>query len=141
MGGTGITEQVAKNLLLAGEPPSLTRRLKEVILAYRMEAVLPKDRILEIYLNEVYLGDRCHGVAEAAQHYFGKPLAATTVAEAALMAGLPRAPNAYRPTLPGAPDQAKAKARRNWVLDRMANDGLITVSAAHLAQAERLVEE
>jgi len=138
VGGTGISEQVAKNLLLSGEPRSLSRRLKEAILAERLENTLSKDRILEIYLNEVYLGDGAHGVAEATQHYFGKPLSATTVAEAAVMAGLPKAPNAYRPNLP---DHAKAKARRDWVLDRMANDGLITVSAAHMAQAEQLLQE
>jgi penicillin-binding protein 1A len=138
VGGTGISEQVAKNLLLHDEPRSLSRRLKEAILAERLETALSKDRILEIYLNKVYLGDECHGVAEASRHYFGKPLESATVAEAAVMAGLPRAPNAYRPNLQ---DHAKAKARRDWVLERMATDGLITVSAAHLAQAEQLVQE
>jgi penicillin-binding protein 1A len=137
-GGTGISEQLAKTLLLSGEPPSLNRRIKQAILAERLENTLSKDRILEIYLNEVYLGDGAHGVAEATRHYFGKPLSAATVAEAAVMAGLPKAPNAYRPNLP---DQSKAKARRDWVLDRMANDGLITVSAAHMAQAEQLLQE
>ncbi len=135
VGGTGISEQVVKNLLLSGEPPSLSRRIKQAILAERLENTLSKDRILEIYLNAVYLGDGCHGVAEAAHHYFGKSLETASVAEAAVMAGLPKAPNAYRPNLP---DQAKAKARRDWVLDRMANDGLITISAAHMAQAEQL---
>lgn len=138
VGGTGISEQVAKTLLLNGEAPSLTRRVKQAILAERLENTLSKDQILELYLNEVYLGDNCHGVAEASRHYFGKPLEAATVAEAAAMAGLPKAPNLYRPNLP---DHAKAKARRDWVLDRMANDGLITLSAAHMAQAEQLLQE
>jgi penicillin-binding protein 1A len=102
---------------------------------------MSKDRILEIYLNELYLGDGCHGVVEAALHYFGKPLGAITVAEAAVMAGLAKAPNTYRPNLMTAYDQTRAKARRDWVLDRMATDGMITVSAAHIAQNERLIEQ
>ena len=141
VGATGIAEQVAKNLLLAGEAPSLMRRVKQAILAHRLEDTMSKDRILEIYLNELYLGDGCHGVAEAAQHYFGKPLDAITIGEAAVMAGLAKAPNAYRPNLVTALDQTRAKARRDWVLERMASDGLITVSAAHLAQTERLIEQ
>lgn len=137
-GGAGITEQLAKNLLLTGQKPSLGRRLKQAILAARLEAKLSKDRILELYLNEVYLRDGTHGVSQAAAHYFGKKLGMTTMGEAAVLAGLPKAPNTYRPNLA---DPMKAKARRDWVLDRMANDGLITISAAHLAQTEQLLAE
>ena len=97
---------------------SLSRKIKEAILAMRIEQSLSKQRILELYLNEIYLGLQSYGVAAAAQAYFNKPLDELTPAEAAFLAALPKAPNNYNPfRFPEA-----AKARRDWVLDRMADD-------------------
>jgi penicillin-binding protein 1A len=135
-GAATITQQVAKNLFLAGEPPSLPRKVKEIILARRIEAALSKDEILEIYLNQIYFGGSAYGIAIAAETYFGKPLDALTVAQAAYLAALPKAPNTYRFDI--AENRGRASARRDWVLTRMADDGLITPTAAHLARAEPL---
>ncbi|MDX1400832.1 MAG: transglycosylase domain-containing protein, partial [Kiloniellales bacterium] len=97
VGASTITQQVAKNFLLTNEL-SYKRKIKEAILALRIEQVLDKDRILELYLNEIYLGARAYGVAAAALNYFGKPLDELSVAEAAYLAALPKAPNNYHPT-------------------------------------------
>jgi len=134
-GGSTITQQVAKNVLLK-ESPSLKRKIKEIILAQRLEDALTKDRILETWLNVVYFGGKEYGVTAAAQHYFGKAPGNLSVAEAAYLAGLPKAPNVYR--LDVADNRIRAKERRDWVLNRMAADGMITVSAARLASAEPL---
>lgn len=136
-GAATITQQLAKNVLLAGEPPSLSRKIKEIILAWRIERVLDKPRILEIYLNQIYFGGYAWGIAAAAQQYFGKSPADLSIAEAAYLAALPKAPNNYR--LDIADNRERAKDRRDWVLQRMANDGLITVSAARFAQSEPLI--
>jgi penicillin-binding protein 1A len=129
-GASTITQQVAKNMLLDNQL-SLSRKVKEAILAMRIEATLSKQRILELYLNEIYLGLQSYGVAAAAQAYFNKPLEALTPAEAAFLAALPKAPNNYNPfRYPEA-----AKARRDWVLDRMADDHVITVADATAAKA------
>jgi penicillin-binding protein 1A len=135
-GAATITQQVAKNLLLPGQAPSLARKTKEVLLARRIEQSLSKERVLEIYLSQIYFGGGAWGVAAAAQHYFGKTLADLSVAEAAYLASLPKAPNHYR--LDVAANRARATARRDWVLGRMAQDGFITVSAAKLARDEPL---
>ena len=135
-GAATITQQVAKNLLLSGEAPSLARKTKEVLLARRIEQSLSKERILEIYLSQIYFGGGAWGVAAAAQHYFGKALADLSVAEAAYLASLPKAPNHYR--LDVAANRGRATEQRDWVLGRMAQDGFITVSAAKLARAEPL---
>jgi penicillin-binding protein 1A len=135
-GGSTISQQVAKNVLLPGQPRSIERKVKEVILARRIEANLTKDKILEIYLNQIYFGGNAYGVAEAAQAYFGKALADLTLAESAYLAALPKAPNHYR--LDMAENRDRAKDRRDWVLARMADDGLITSTAAHLATGEPL---
>ncbi|WP_137390572.1 transglycosylase domain-containing protein [Rhodoligotrophos defluvii] len=135
-GGSTITQQLAKNLVLTGEAPSLDRKIKELILASRLERALSKDRILELYLNQIYFGGHAFGIAAAAQQYFGKRPDELSIAEAAYLAALPKAPNHYR--LDVADNRARAKERRDWVLRRMADDGLITVSAAHFAQAEPL---
>jgi penicillin-binding protein 1A len=129
VGASTITQQVAKNMLLSNEI-SIERKVKEVLLATRIEAVLPKDRILELYLNEIYLGAGAYGVAAAALTYFDKSLEELTLGEAAFLAGLPKAPNRYNPArVPQA-----AQVRRDWVLDRMVEDG--AVSQADAAQAE-----
>lgn len=134
IGASTITQQVAKNMLLDNQV-SLSRKVKEAILATRIENVLTKQRILELYLNEIYLGMGSYGVAAAAQAYFNKPLDQLTVAEAAFLAALPKAPNNYNPFK--YPDAAKS--RRDWVIDRMAEDHVITTAQATSAKAEPIV--
>lgn len=129
MGASTITQQVAKNMLLTNEV-SLSRKVREAILATRLEKVLSKDRILEIYLNEIFLGNRSYGVAAAALNYFNKSLDELTVPEAAYLAALPKAPNNYSPVR----DHAAAVARRNWVIGRMAENNRITHEEALDAQ-------
>lgn len=130
IGASTITQQVAKNMLLGSEV-SFNRKAKEVLLALRMEEALSKERILELYLNEIYLGLSSYGVAAAAQAYFNKSLDDLTIAEAAFLAALPKAPNNYNPSR--FPDAARA--RRDWVLDRMAETGAITPAQAAAAKA------
>jgi penicillin-binding protein 1A len=134
VGASTITQQVAKNMLLDNQV-SITRKAREAILAMRIEQNLSKQRILELYLNEIYLGMASYGVAAAAQAYFNKPLDKLTLSEAAFLAALPKAPNNYNPfKFPDA-----AKARRDWVLDRMAEDHIISVAQAAAAKAEAIV--
>ncbi|MGB9153923.1 MAG: penicillin-binding protein 1A, partial [Alphaproteobacteria bacterium] len=134
MGASTITQQVAKNMLLTNEV-SLSRKIREAILATRLEKVMSKDRILEIYLNEIFLGEHSYGVAAAALNYFNKSLDELTVPEAAYLAALPKAPNNYNPVR----DHAAAIARRNWVIGRMAENGRITHEEAAAAQQEPLL--
>jgi penicillin-binding protein 1A len=131
IGASTITQQVAKNFLLTNEV-SFERKVKEALIALRLEHVLSKDRILELYLNEIYLGNGAYGVAAAALNYFNKPLDDLTVAEAAMLGALPKAPSNYNPERH--PDAAKA--RRDWVIDRMAEDGFITADRAAAAKAQ-----
>ena len=134
IGASTITQQVAKNMLLSNEV-SLARKIKEALLATRIEAAMPKERILELYLNEIYLGSGAYGVAAAALTYFDKSLDDLSLGEAAFLGGLPKAPNRYNPAhFPEA-----AKARRDWVLDRMVEDGFATRGAADAAEAEPIV--
>jgi penicillin-binding protein 1A len=133
VGASTITQQVAKNMLLSNEV-SIERKVKEILLATRIEAALPKERILELYLNEIYLGSGAYGVAAAALTYFDKSLDELTLGEAAFLAGLPKAPNRYSP----ARFPQTAKARRDWVLDRMAEDGAATQAEAAQAEAQPL---
>lgn len=134
VGASTITQQVAKNMLLDGQL-SLSRKAKEAILAMRIEESLSKERILELYLNEIYLGLQSYGVAAAAQSYFNKPLDELTVQEAAFLAALPKAPNNYNPfRFPEA-----AKARRDWVLDRMVENRVITAAQAAAAKKEPII--
>src|SRR5579862_6944046 len=133
VGASTITQQVAKNMLLSNEL-SIARKIKEILLATRIDEAMPKDRILELYLNEIYLGSGAYGVVAAAQTYFDKSLDELTLGESAFLAGLPKAPNNYNPArFPQA-----AKARRDWVLDRMAEDGNATSAEIALAKAEPL---
>ena len=131
VGASTITQQVAKNMLLTNEI-SIKRKLKEMLLASRIEVALPKDRILELYLNEIYLGAGAYGVVAAALTYFNKSLDELTIGEAAFLAGLPKAPNRYNPRR----HPEAAKARRDWVLDRMIEDGMAT--REEVAQAAAL---
>ena len=134
IGASTITQQVAKNMLL-GDRMDLTRKIEEAVLAIRMQQVLSKERILEIYLNEIYLGQQSYGIAAAAQAYFNKPLDELSLAEDATLAALPKAPSNYNPfRFPSA-----ATARRNWVLDRMADDHVVTTAQATVAKSEPLV--
>ncbi len=133
VGASTITQQVAKNMLLSNEV-SISRKVKEILLATRIDEALSKDRILELYLNEIYLGSGAYGVAAAALTYFDKSLNELALGEAAFLAGLPKAPNNYNPArFPQA-----AKARRDWVLDRMGEDGNATPAEIALAKAEPL---
>ncbi len=133
VGASTITQQVAKNFLLSNEI-SLERKIKEAILAFRIERAIPKDRILELYLNQIFLGFGSYGVAAAALNYFNKSLDELSVSEAAFLAGLPKAPNNYNPlNFPLA-----AEARRNWVVGRMLEDGRITAEEAARARAEAI---
>src|SRR5216683_2548698 len=129
VGASTITQQVAKNMLLSNEI-SIERKVKEILLATRIEVALPKDRILELYLNEIYLGSGAYGVAAAAQTYFDKSLDELTLGEAAFLAGLPKAPNRYNPTR----SPQMAQARRDWVIERMVEDG--AVAQAEAAEVE-----
>ena len=134
VGASTITQQVAKNFLLTNEV-SLSRKIKEAILAIRIENTFTKDHILELYLNEIYLGGGSYGVAAAALNYFDKPLDQLTVAEAAFLAALPKAPNNYNPSrFPEA-----AKSRRDWVIDRMVEDGYLSGTEGAAAKNEPLV--
>ena len=134
IGASTITQQVAKNMLLDNQL-SLSRKAREAILAMRIEQNLSKDRILELYLNEIYLGLGSYGVAAAAQAYFNKPLDKLTIAEAAFLAALPKAPNNFNPfKFPDA-----ARSRRDYVLDRLAEDHAITLDQAVAAKAEPIV--
>ena len=135
-GGSTITQQVAKNVLLTNET-SLNRKLKEAILSSRLEATLTKQQILELYLNEIFLGYRSYGVASAAYNYFGKSLSQLTPDEAAFLAALPKGPNNYHPKrFPGA-----AKGRRDWVLGEMAQSGWLTPEQLGEARARPLVTQ
>ena len=132
-GASTITQQVAKNLLVGNER-SLDRKVREAILALRMEKALSKARILEIYLNQIFLGERSYGVAAAAYNYFGKPLVELSVAEAAYLAALPKAPNNYHPVR----NHESALERRNWVIGQMRENGRVTAEEALRAAAEPL---
>jgi penicillin-binding protein 1A len=134
IGASTITQQVAKNMLLDNQV-SLARKAKEAILAMRIDHALSKQRVLEIYLNEIYLGLQSYGVAAAAQAYFNKPLDQLTLPEAAFLAALPKAPNNYNPFR--YPDAARS--RRDWVLDRMADDHVITAAQDSAAKAQSVI--
>jgi len=133
VGASTITQQVAKNFLLTNEV-SWKRKIKEAILAFRIERALSKDRILELYLNEIYLGFGSYGVAAAALNYFDKSMDELTIDEAAFLAALPKAPNNYHPVK----KPKAAKARRDWVIGRLLVGGLITPAEAELAAARPL---
>jgi penicillin-binding protein 1A len=133
LGASTITQQVVRHFLLNNEL-SVSRKIKEALLAYRIEHELSKDRILEIYLNEIYLGSGAYGVAAAADTYFQKPLDKLSLAEIALIAALPKSPNNYNPVR----HAQAAKARRDWVLAGMAEIGWITPEQAKAAMAEPL---
>ena len=131
--GSTITQQVAKNILLTNDA-TIGRKLKEALLAQQLEGVLTKERILELYLNEIWLGYRSYGVGAAAYNYFGKSITDLDLAECAYLASLPKGPDNYHPIR----RKQQAMDRRNWVLDQMADSGWISRAQADAAKAEDL---
>jgi penicillin-binding protein 1A len=132
-GASTITQQVAKNFLLTNER-SYERKIREALIAMRIEASFTKDKILELYLNEIYMGLGNYGVAATALNYFGKSVHELTLAEVAYMAALPKAPNNYHPI----EKRDAAITRRNWVIERMVDNGFVTRADADKAKAEPL---
>ena len=132
-GASTITMQVARNVYLSSER-TVQRKTWEILLALRMERQLSKDQILEIYLNQIYLGNRAYGFAAASEAYFGKPLQQITIAEAAMLAGLPKAPGTNNPVA----NPRRARARQLYVIDRMQETGFIGAAQAEAARQEPL---
>ena len=132
-GASTITQQVARNFFLSSEQ-TLKRKIYEVLLAWKIEQNLTKDQILEVYMNQIYLGQRAYGFSSAAQIYFGKNLRDVTIAEAAMLAGLPKAPSAYNPVV----NPKRAKARQQYILQRMHQLRYITDPQFAEAQKEEL---
>ena len=132
-GASTITMQLARNFFLSNER-SYTRKIYEILLALKIETQLTKEQILEIYLNQIFLGQRAYGFASAAQIYFGKPLAKITAAEAAMLAGLPKAPSAYNPVV----NPKRARIRQQYVLGRMRSLGSLTEEQYQTAIKEEL---
>ncbi|MCV0439936.1 MAG: penicillin-binding protein 1A [Hydrogenophaga sp.] len=132
-GASTITMQVARNVYLSAEK-SYTRKIYEVLLTFKLEHMLTKEQILEIYMNQIYLGQRAYGFATAAQIYFGKSLKDVTVAEAAMLAGLPQAPSAYNPVR----NPRRARSRQLHIIDRMVENGYISTAEAEVAKSEEI---
>ncbi|NNE58754.1 MAG: penicillin-binding protein 1A [Hellea sp.] len=133
-GGSTITQQVAKNILVGNER-TVTRKVREIVTARRIEKVMDKDRVLELYLNEIYLGERSFGVAAAALNYFDKSLDELTLSEVAYLAALPKAPNNYDL----GDNMDRAISRRNYVIERMVEDGYATRDEAEEAREQDLI--
>ena len=132
-GASTITMQVAKNVYLSSEK-AYTRKIYEILLTFKLERLLTKDQILEIYMNQIFLGQRAYGFATASEIYFGKPLKNITIAEAAMLAGLPKAPSAYNPIVN--PD--RARTRQLYIIERMLENNFITEAQAVTASKEVL---
>jgi penicillin-binding protein 1A len=132
-GASTITMQVARNFFLSNEK-SFSRKIYEVLLAWKIEANLSKEQILELYMNQIYLGQRAYGFSSAAQIYFGKDVREISIAEAAMLAGLPKAPSAYNPVV----NYRRAKIRQEYILQRMRDLKMITPNQYELALAETL---
>nr|MBL8412307.1 penicillin-binding protein 1A [Dechloromonas sp.] len=133
-GASTITQQVARNFFLTGEK-TYTRKLYEALLSFKIEHNLSKDQIFELYINQIFLGQRAYGFAAASQIYFGKPLKDISIAEAAMLAGLPKAPSAYNPIV----NPKRARLRQQYVLRRMQELGYITAAQHEAAVKEPLV--
>ena len=132
-GASTITMQVARNVYLSAEK-SYTRKIYEILLTFKLEHLLTKNQILEIYMNQIFLGNRSYGFAAASEAYFGKPLKDVTIAEAAMLAGLPKAPSAYNPIV----NPKRARARQLYIIERMEANGFITSAQATAAKEEEL---
>ena len=132
-GASTITMQVARNVYLSTEK-TYTRKIYEILLTFKLEHLLTKDQILEIYMNQIFLGNRAYGFASAAETYFGKSLKDITIAEAAMLAGLPKAPSAYNPIS----NPKRARSRQLYIIERMEDNNFITAKQALEAKAEPL---
>lgn len=132
-GASTITMQVARNVYLSSEK-TFTRKIYEILLTFKLEHLLTKDQILEIYMNQIYLGNRAYGFAAASEAYFGKPLKSVSIAEAAMLAGLPKAPSAYNPIS----NPKRARSRQLYIIERMEENGFITAKEAAEAKKEEL---
>lgn len=132
-GASTITMQVARNVYLSSEK-TYTRKIYEILLTYKLEHLLSKDQILEIYMNQIFLGHRAYGFASACEAYFGKPLKDITIAEAAMLAGLPKAPSSLNPIN----NPKRARSRQLYIIERMEENGYITAQEAAQAKAEPL---
>jgi len=132
-GASTITMQVARNVYLSSEK-TYTRKIYEILLTFKLEHLLSKDQILEIYMNQIFLGNRAYGFAAASEAYFGKPLQKLSIAEAAMLAGLPKAPSAYNPIS----NPKRARARQLYIVERMLDNGFITAAQAEAAKQEPL---
>lgn len=132
-GASTITMQVARNVYLSSEK-TYTRKFYEILLTYKLEQQLSKQQILEIYMNQIFLGQRAYGFAAASEAYYGKPLKDITIAEAAMLAGLPKAPATYNPVV----NPQRARVRQRYIIDRMAFHGFISAQQAQDALAEEL---
>ena len=132
-GASTITMQVARNVYLSSEK-TFTRKIYEILLTFKLEHLLTKDQILEIYMNQIYLGNRAYGFSAASEAYFGKPLKSVSVAEAAMLAGLPKAPSAYNPIS----NPKRARSRQLYIIERMEENGFITADQAAQAKKEEL---
>jgi len=133
-GASTITMQVARNFYLSTEK-TMTRKIYEILLALKIESKLSKDQILELYMNQIYLGQRAYGFAAACETYFGKPIAKITTAEAAMLAGLPKAPSAYNPVR----NLKRATIRQQYILDRMLANDMLSQQEYAQAKAEQLI--
>ena len=132
-GASTITMQVARNVYLSSEK-TFTRKIYELLLTYKLEHLLSKDQIFEIYLNQIFLGHRAYGFAAASETYFGKPIQSLSIAEAAMLAGLPKAPSAYNPIN----NPKRARSRQLYIIERMEENGFITSEQAKAAKTEEL---
>jgi penicillin-binding protein 1A len=130
-GASTITMQVARNVYLSAEK-SYTRKIYEILLTFKLEHLLTKDQILEIYMNQIFLGQRAYGFAAASETYFGKPLKNISIAEAAMLAGLPKAPSAFNPVA----NPKRARARQLYIIERMEENGFITPAQALAAKKQ-----
>ena len=132
-GASTITMQVARNVYLSSEK-TYTRKIYEILLTFKLEHLLSKDQILEIYMNQIFLGNRAYGFASAAEAYFGKNLKSLSIAEAAMLAGLPKAPSAYNPIA----NPKRARSRQLHIIERMLENGFINAEQAAAAKQEQL---
>ncbi|MFZ5566770.1 MAG: penicillin-binding protein 1A [Pseudomonadota bacterium] len=132
-GASTITMQVARNVYLSSEK-TFTRKIYEILLTFKLEHLLTKDQILEIYMNQIFLGNRAFGFAAASETYFGKSIKDVTIAEAAMLAGLPKAPSAFNPIN----NPKRARSRQLYIIDRMLDNGFITAEEAQAAKKQEL---
>ena len=132
-GASTITMQVARNVYLSNEQ-TYSRKIYEMMLTFKLEKSLSKDQILEVYMNQIYLGEKAYGFAAAAETYFGKSIGQITIAEAAMLAGLPKAPSKYNPIV----NRERATVRQQYIIERMLELGYITPAQAEEAKSEEL---